>query len=90
VVRDGTVAMANDLARRLEGKNPWAVLGFECGGRTAPFLGTAGTLEENLELQKSLATEAAWLGFMAWGEIAPCGGEPEFHNYTFPLVVMSG
>jgi hypothetical protein len=89
VVREGTVAMADDLARRLGGKRPWAVLGFECGGRTAPFLGTEATLEENLELQKTVAPQAPWLGLIAWGEIAPCGGEPEFHNYTYPLVVLS-
>jgi len=29
------------------------------------------------------------LGLLAWGEIAPCGGEPEFHNYTYPLIVLS-
>jgi hypothetical protein len=89
VVRDGTVAMANELVERLAGKKPWAVLGFECGGRTAPFLGTAETLEENLELQKTVAPGASWLGLLAWGEIAPCGGRPEFHNYTYPLVVLS-
>jgi hypothetical protein len=90
VVREGTAAMAGDLARRLTGKHPWAVLGFECGGRTAPFLGTEATLEENLELQQAVAPQAPWLGLIAWGEIAPHGGEPEFHNYTYPLVVLSG
>jgi hypothetical protein len=89
VVRDGTVAMANDLVERLAGKNPWAVLGFECGGRAAPFLGDAATLEENLQLQQTVAPQASWLGLLAWGEIAPCGGEPEFHNYTYPLIVLS-
>jgi hypothetical protein len=89
VVREGTLNMARDLSRRLAGKQPWAVLGFECGGRTAPFLGTEATLEENLELQRAVAPQAPWLGLIAWGEIAPCGGQPEFHNYTYPLVVLS-
>jgi hypothetical protein len=26
---------------------------------------------------------------MAWGEIAPLGGEPAFHNYTFPVLVLT-
>jgi hypothetical protein len=26
---------------------------------------------------------------MAWGEIAPCNGRPAFHNYTYPVVVLT-
>jgi hypothetical protein len=25
---------------------------------------------------------------MAWGEIGPCGGEPGFHNFTYPLLLL--
>jgi hypothetical protein len=89
VVREGAVAMGKDLAARLAGRRPWAVLGFECGARTAPFLGAAETLDENLALQKAVAPDAPWLGLIGWGEIAPCGGVPEFHNYTYPLAVLS-
>jgi hypothetical protein len=89
VVKDGALAMGQDLAARLKGRQPWAVLGFECGARTGPFLGAAETLEENLLLQKTVAPQAPWLGLIGWGEIAPCGGVPEFHNYTYPLVVFS-
>jgi hypothetical protein len=89
VVKEGTVAMGQELRARLDGRRAWAVLGFECGGRTTPFLGPEETLDENLALQKAVAPEAPWLGLIAWGEIAPQGGEPEFHNYTYPLVVLS-
>jgi hypothetical protein len=89
VVRKGTVAMGEDLARRLEGKSPWAVLAFECGARTAPFLGRAGTLEENLALQAAVAPAAPWLGLLAWGEVASLGGDPTVHNYSYPLVVLT-
>jgi hypothetical protein len=90
VVREGTRLMAQELSSRLAGKKPWAILGFECGGRTTPFLGPAETLEENLELHRMLAPQSPWLGLIAWGEIAPCGGQPEFHNYTYPLAVLCG
>jgi hypothetical protein len=90
VVREGTRLMAQELSARLAGKDPWAVLGFECGGRTTPFLGPAETLEENRELHRTVAPQAPWLGLIAWGEIAPCGGQPEFHNYTYPLAVLCG
>jgi hypothetical protein len=89
VVLDGAQAMGRELADRLQDRTPWAVLGFECGARTGPFLGASETLEENLRLQKTVAPEAPWLGLIGWGEIAPCGGVPEFHNYTYPLVVLS-
>jgi hypothetical protein len=90
VVRKGTVAMGEDLARRLDGKSPWAVLAFECGARTAPFLGRAGTLEENLALQSAVAPAAPWLGLLAWGEVASLGGNnPTVHNYSYPLVVLT-
>lgn len=88
-VKRGTSAMGQELASRLAGKKPWAVLGFECGARTSPFLGSADTLEENLELQKTVAPSVPWLGFLAWGELAPCAGEPAFHNYTYPLLVLA-
>ncbi|HZU82726.1 MAG TPA: FIST N-terminal domain-containing protein [Polyangiaceae bacterium] len=88
-VTEGTVSMGRDLAARLAGRVPWAVLGFECGARTSPFLGEAGTLKENLALQKTVAGDAPWLGMMAWGEIAPVAGKPAFHNYTYPLLVLA-
>jgi hypothetical protein len=89
VVKDGAMAMGRDLATRLNGRQPWAVMGFECGARTGPFLGAAETLDENVALQKLVAPQAPWLGLIGWGEIAPCGGVPEFHNYTYPLLVLS-
>jgi hypothetical protein len=88
-VLEGSEEMARELQIRLAGRSPWAVLGFECGARTTPFLGKADTLEENLMLQKMVAPDAPWLGLIGWGEIAPCGDAPEFHNYTYPLAVLS-
>jgi hypothetical protein len=88
-VLEGTKSMGTDLAARLQGKTPWAVLGFECGARTFPFLGAANTLEEHAGLRKTVASKAPWLGMMAWGEIAPLGGQPAFHNYTYPLAVLT-
>jgi hypothetical protein len=89
VVTQGTVAMAKELEGRLTGKTPWAVLGFECGARTAPFLGPTATLEENLMLQDTVAPRAPWLGLLAWGEVASLAGVPTVHNYTYPLVVLT-
>jgi hypothetical protein len=64
-------------------------LGFECAARTFPFLGPANTLEQHLGLRKTIAPNTPWLGMMAWGEVAPLGGEAAFHNYTYPLAVLT-
>ncbi len=85
----GTKAMGVELAGRLQGKSAWAVLGFECAARTFPFLGPANTREEHAGLRKAVAPNTPWLGMMAWGEVAPLGGQPAFHNYTYPLAVLT-
>ena len=81
--------MGRELRRKVAHRKPWASLGFECGGRTSPFLGIAGTADENRALRAEVAPDAPWLGMMAWGEIAPCNGQAAFHNVTYPLVVLT-
>ncbi|HVY25638.1 MAG TPA: FIST N-terminal domain-containing protein [Polyangiaceae bacterium] len=88
-VLSGTDKMATDLVARLAGREPWAVMGFECAARTFPFLGPANTRAEHERLRGTVAPQAPWLGMMAWGEIGPCAGQPAFHNYTYPLVVFT-
>ncbi len=87
-VTEGTRAMAQQLQAQLASRRPWAVLGFECGARTNGFLGLASALEENRALQAAIAPGVPWLGMSAWGEIAPVGGSPAFHNYTYPVVLL--
>jgi hypothetical protein len=88
-VLEGTERMASEIEQRLAGRKPWAVLGYECGARTFPFLGEANTRQEHQRLRATIAPQAPWLGMMAWGEIGPCAGRPAFHNYTYPLVVFT-
>ncbi|MEO6601641.1 MAG: FIST C-terminal domain-containing protein [Polyangiaceae bacterium] len=88
-VLDGTRTMAAEMAKRLAGRTPRAVLGFECAARTFPFLGEENTRAEHQGLRAEIAPDAPWLGMMAWGEIGPCAGRPAFHNYTVPLLVLT-
>ena len=90
-VLEGTRAMGDRLAQRLRlaGKTPRAVLGFECGARTRPFLGTELTLEENCRLQQAVAPGAEWLGTLAWGEVFMFDGSPRLANFSFPLIVLA-
>lgn len=85
----GAERMAEELQRRLAGKRLRAVLGFECGGRTSPFLGMDATNEENRALQAKLGADAEWAGVICWGELFPVGSGPGFHNYTFPLLALA-
>jgi len=88
-ILEGTAKMAANLAARLIDRRPWAVLGFECAARTFPFLGQAKTCKEHHQLRATVAPVAPWLGMVAWGEIGPCAGRPAFHNYSYPLLVLT-
>jgi hypothetical protein len=88
-VLDGTENMGKELVKRLAGRQPWAVLGYECAARTYPFLGQSNTAKEHSQLRAAVAPESPWLGMMAWGEIGPCAGRPAFHNYTYPLLALT-
>jgi len=87
-VLNGTRVMGEELEQRIRGRKPWAMLGFECRGRTVPFLGIERAVAENADLGALVGPDIPWLGMLAWGEIAPLGGEPAFHNYTYPLAVL--
>ena len=86
---NGADRMADELCQRLAGKRLRAVLGFECGGRTRPFLGMDATNEENRSLQAKVGPDAQWAGVICWGELFPIGNGPGFHNYTFPLLALA-
>jgi small ligand-binding sensory domain FIST len=85
----GADRLVDELKARLGGKTLRAVLGFECGARTKPFLGDAMTNKENLDMQAALGPEAAWAGVVCWGEIYPVAGKPVYHNYTYPLLALA-
>lgn len=85
----GTQMMGERLAARLKGKNVRAVLGFECGARTKPFLGKDATLRENIAFQRALSDDAEWLGMLAWGEVALFDGKPGFVNFSYPVLVLA-
>jgi hypothetical protein len=87
-VLEGTKAMGEELVLRLAGRKPWAAMGFECRGRTVPFLGAEGTLAEHDLLYSQIGCDVPWIGMMAWGEVASLGNEPAFHNYTYPVALL--
>lgn len=88
-VTEGAARMGRELRAALGERRVRAVLGFECGARTRPFLGEDGTLDENLSLQAELGADAAWLGMIPWGELMPVAGRPAFHNYAYALIALT-
>jgi hypothetical protein len=80
--------MGERLRRRLEGRKPLLALAFECGGRPRPFLGDEKALEEVCRIQETVGPSIPWLGMYPWGEIAPKGGQSQFSNFQFPLLVL--
>jgi len=86
---EGAQGMARALLVRLAGRLPKAVLGFECGARTEPLLGAQVCQQEQEMVQSILGREAAWLGMLAWGELAPFGGCTTYFNYTYPIAVLT-
>ncbi|MEQ1564326.1 MAG: FIST N-terminal domain-containing protein [Myxococcota bacterium] len=87
-VHDRALDMAHRVRERLVDTRPLLVLSFECGARPRPFLGDRGAAEEVRAIQEVLGADLPWLGFYAWGELAPIGAHTYFHNYTFPLVAL--
>lgn len=87
-VIEGTTQMAKRLRDRCT-TSVRVVLGFECGGRTQPFLGLDETRRENDVLQATLAPDAEWLGLMAWGEIVDVNASAQLCNYTFPVLLLA-
>jgi len=88
-VLNGAARMSRSLRDRMAGKTVRAVLCFECGARTRPFLGIEATLKENLALQETIGPGAAWFGGMFWGELFPVAGRPAFHNYSYPILALA-
>ncbi|MCA9620191.1 MAG: FIST C-terminal domain-containing protein, partial [Myxococcales bacterium] len=86
---DRARGMAEELASRIGSRRVGAVLSFECGARTTPYLGLTGAQREHAMVEGAVAPNgAAWLGLLAWGEIAPVGSRTECHNFTYPIAVL--
>ena len=87
-VYEGAVAMAKRLRESMKGREAVLALSFECGARP-PFLGTERAAQEISAVQEIIGKDMLWIGNYAWGEIAPIGSTTHFHNFTFPLCILT-
>ncbi len=68
-----------------DGRAPELVLQFDCAGRGRILWGGCAADEIVAPLRKTLGATTPWIGFHTYGEIAPIGGRPYYHNYTVAL-----
>ena len=80
-----SVESSRALARRAGGRAPVFVLQADCSGRGRLLFGDAVTESVIEPVQRAFAPDVPWLGFHSYGEIAPLGGVPRYHNYTMGL-----
>ncbi len=88
-VRDGFHLLGETLLERIGNRRLRAVLAFQCGALTEPFLGSEETLRLNKKLQHTLGDPRDWLGLVTWGEIYSPAGQPLFLNYCYPVLAIA-
>ena len=77
------------LNQQLGGKNPEAVIQIECMGRGKNMFREEEKMLLLDKLQTNLGKKIPWIGFYAYGEIAPIGDRNHFHNYTSVVAAVA-
>jgi hypothetical protein len=80
-----SIESSRELARRAGGRAPVFVLQADCSGRGRLLFGDGVTNAVIEPVQRAFAPDVPWLGFHSYGELAPLGGVPLYHNYTMGL-----
>jgi hypothetical protein len=70
------------------GRAPDLVLQFDCAGRGRILWGGCAAAEIVEPLRRILGATTPWVGFHTYGEIAPIGDRPYYHNYTVVLCAL--
>lgn len=87
VVVDRAVDSIREVRDKRKGQKPAFVLQFECTGRGKLLFGDTAT-ETLLAPVQNEIPDVPWIGYHAFGEIAPIGGRPYYHNYTQALCAV--
>lgn len=87
-VRQSAREAAERIARRNAGREPAAVLQFDCAGRGRQLFGSSTADSIVVPLQQAMGRDLPWLGFHTYGEIAPIGGRTRYHNFTVSLCAL--
>lgn len=76
------------LNKRNAGKEPLAVLQFDCAGRGRVIFGANLNSDIICPIQGAFPATIPWIGFHTYGEFAPLCGKTFFHNFTVVLGVI--
>lgn len=87
-IRQSAQACAQRLGAHHSGRTPDLVLQFDCAGRGRVLFGSCAAAEIVAPLRAALGPATPWIGFHTYGEIAPIGGLPHYHNYTVALCAI--
>lgn len=80
IERAGTVA--RDLVAKHGGAKPLLVFHADCVGRSADQVGRDVSVAEVRATIDAFPKGTPWFGAYVYGELAPVGGHPAFHNWT--------
>lgn len=85
-------ASVRETAARLRDSHPDrapdVVFQFDCAGRGRILWGGGASNEVVTPLRQGLGPATPWIGFHTYGEIAPIGGVPYYHNYSVALCAL--
>ncbi|MCK4870322.1 MAG: FIST C-terminal domain-containing protein [Gammaproteobacteria bacterium] len=76
------------LNKRNAGKEPLAVLQFDCVGRGRLIFGANLNSKIIGPIQEAFPATIPWIGFHTYGEFAPLCGRAFYHNFTVVLGVI--
>lgn len=86
-IRDEAGRLARDLKQRRGDRAPDLLLQFDCAGRGRILFGER-TDPMAMAPIRDVFGGVPLVGFHTYGELAPLGGRPRFHNYTVALCAI--
>lgn len=88
-ISEDIVALADGLARGLEGRVPRAVLHFDCAGRGRVMFSQEQLVRNLNRLHQAIPAAPPWAGFYSYGELAPHSQGNGYNNYSAVLASLS-
>ena len=88
-VTTGLDRMAAQINQQLGGNQPKLVLHFDCVSRGKTMFRDQEKLRILRQFRQEVGPEAAWAGFLTYGEIGPVGKHNCYHNYTAVVLALS-
>src|SRR5215211_2467565 len=88
-VTTGLDRMAAQINQQLGGNQPKLVLHFDCVSRGKTMFRDQEKLRILRRFRQEVGPEAAWAGFLTYGEIGPVGKHNCYHNYTAVVLALS-